>query len=447
MKLMSNIKILFSRLRSGIRSRPGLFVLILILAIISLGTIKPSFYLLGWDNFSSYLSPSNNIFNTLFATWREHRGLGVPSDAESNDIMRQLFSAVLSPLVGLKVIDQLYFVLILWAGTLTMYGLGRKLGAMLKYSLPLVELFGFFASFFYLFNLSTLSVFYFPMIMYVTRYFSLPMIVLTILTYLGNPPQRMRTHALYLLGNVVALGAFMVPTIFIVLMMMLGLLIFFVREKRKVIIVLTVFTLLNSYWIFPFVNYTIQKGKIVPEAPTFIEINEAMLNKTKQYYAFENQAKVRPSFFESSFNNNETASVIPFHPLASHDQEGWYRIALWIFPITYFLGIFWVFLFQRKRILLWFAVSTLLFLLLSMKEYSPVGILYGLMLEHIPFASTIFRFGDTKFHAMVAFSGSIMTAILLTQITSSLHTVLNRFSRPLITKVVQMGLISAILKT
>ncbi len=66
--------------------------------------------------------------------------------------------------------------------------------------------------------------------------------------------------------------------------------------------------------------------------------------------------------------------------------------------------------------MIWFSISTLTFLMLSMKEYSPVGFLYGFISDHIPFADTVFRFGDTKFHAMVAFGGAIISAFLLVDI-------------------------------
>jgi len=401
--------------------RPGLVLLICLLIPITFGIVKPDFFLIGWDNFSSYLNPSNNLWNTLFSAWREHRGLGVPSDAEINDIFRQLFCLLISFFGGKKIADQLYMVFMLWGGILGMYVLGRYISRYLHQTPKKQEFFGFVAGFFYLFNLSTLAVFYFPMIMYNTRFFMLPTSVLIIFRLINDRQISFRRYLFYGLLLFVGFGAYMVPTIFIVFMIFLGLLFFFAKRKKRVALAILFFVGLNLYWLLPFTNYTVQKSKIVPQAPTFVEINESMINKPKSYYSFEKQAKLRPSFFESQFTNNETRLSQGFHELASLDQKGLARLILWVFPITYLSGIVYIFLFQRKRILLWFASTALIFLILSMKEYSPFGAIYGFISDHIPFANTIFRFGDTKFHAMIAFSGSVISAYLLTQILTKVR--------------------------
>ena len=81
---------------SKLKRRPGLLVILVLLLVINLSSLKPKFYLLGWDNFSSYFNLKTNIFRTLFSTWREYRGLGVPSDSEVVDLPRQIFFFILS---------------------------------------------------------------------------------------------------------------------------------------------------------------------------------------------------------------------------------------------------------------------------------------------------------------------------------------------------------------
>ena len=99
----------FINVLSSVKKRPGLVLLIVILSIITVNSIKPDFYLIGWDNYSSYFNLLTNLFRTLFATWRDYRGLGVPSDAEVVDIFRQLFFLVLTPFVHRSLLDQLYY--------------------------------------------------------------------------------------------------------------------------------------------------------------------------------------------------------------------------------------------------------------------------------------------------------------------------------------------------
>jgi len=302
----------------------------------------------------------------------------------------------------------------LWVGTLGMYGLGKYISVRIEGIRRYPELFASTAAFLYLFNLSTLSVFYFPMMMYVTRYMMLPTTVHILLRFISGGKISKKQYLWYLAVLFIGIGAYMVPTIFVTMIMVLGLLFIIFRKTKRLILVLAIYILLNAFWLLPFANYTIQKGEIVPNAPTFVDISEAMLNKPKEFFSFERQAKLRPSFFESEFNNNASGQLMPFHPLAGQDEQGVNRYILWIFPLLYLSGITYVVVRKRNKTLLWLASVAGLFLILSMKEYSPLGFIYGFMIDHVPLASTVFRFGDTKFHAMIAFSGSLLSATIIT---------------------------------
>ena len=86
--------------------------------------------MVGWDNYSSYFNLPTNIFRTLFASWRESRGLGVPSDAEVTDIFRQLWYWGAHFLVPETMLDQIYYLMALWLGVLGMYFLGKKMAGV-----------------------------------------------------------------------------------------------------------------------------------------------------------------------------------------------------------------------------------------------------------------------------------------------------------------------------
>src|SRR3989344_4074444 len=93
-----------------IKKRPGLSFIVVILFLIEIVTIRPSLYLFGWDNYSSYFNLGTNIFRTFFATWRDYRGLGVASDSESLDLFRQIFFLITQPFVAKTLVDQLYII-------------------------------------------------------------------------------------------------------------------------------------------------------------------------------------------------------------------------------------------------------------------------------------------------------------------------------------------------
>ena len=153
---------------SYLKVRPFLSLLTLFLVVISVTSLKPDFYLVGWDNYSSYLDTKLNFFRLFFATWRSFRGFGVPSDAEVVDIWRLLFQLALKMLfIPTRLLDQLYYLLALWSGVIGMYCLATFIHRQSKgHNSCSTDFFSFVAAFFYLFNINTLSVFYFPLPMF-----------------------------------------------------------------------------------------------------------------------------------------------------------------------------------------------------------------------------------------------------------------------------------------
>ncbi|MBI2010376.1 MAG: hypothetical protein HYS86_04360, partial [Candidatus Chisholmbacteria bacterium] len=211
-------KSLLANILSTLAKRPGLILLTILLTIITLTNIKPDFYLVGWDNYSSYFNLKTNLFRTFFATWREYRGLGVPSDAEVTDIFRQLFFLVFHFVTPGELLDQLYYLFSLWLGTLSMYATARLLLKHFSFQnnhsrLLKTDLFPTLASFFYLFNLSTLSVFYSPIIPFTNRFYALPLTLYVILRY--TTKKTVKNFLLAALTIVVTAGSYITPTVVI----------------------------------------------------------------------------------------------------------------------------------------------------------------------------------------------------------------------------------------
>jgi hypothetical protein len=410
---------IFYALKKGILKRPGFYILLIILVAIVAATIKPGFYLLGWDNYSSYFNLPNNLFQTFFATWREYRGLGVPSDSESTDLFRQIFYFVLHIFTPEKLLDQIYNCFALLIGCVSMYFLGSQLcrriskdGSYIKYA----DWFGLFSALFYLFNISSLSTFYFPMIMYVNRFFMLPVVFLSILILVRNTFTR-KLYIFAILAFLFCSGAFLTATIFIVLMMGLFLYGLSSENFKKYSLVLILFVITQLFWILPFFNYTLQKSKIIPLAPAFISTNEIQLNKAQNYYSLDKAFTFYPSFFDTQFNDISSAKQLYFHPMANLFNNPFVKGILLIFPVLYILGsIIILARYKKFRVLLWVPATIIIFIFLTLKEFSFLGFLYHFFDTHVPYFGILFRFGDTKFHPMVAFAGSIAAALSLIEI-------------------------------
>ncbi len=388
------------------KKRPGLVLLILILTIITIVNIKPDFYLLGWDNFSSYFNLKTNIFRTFFATWREYRGLGVPSDSEVTDIFRQLFFLVLSPIVPQTMLDQLYLLLSLNVGVIAMYLLAGKIIKKNE------DLSGFFAAFFYLFNLNTVSTFNFPMIMYINRFFSLPVVFLIFLSLLNNKTVSIKKYIFFIIIILFTSGTYLTATIFITVFLLLFLFGIFQGRLKRFLAILVLFIGLNAFWLLPFFNYTIQKTDIIRLAPNFIDANEAQLNKPASFYSLQKNLVLYPNFFDTKFNNLSLTQKQGFHLLADKFGDPSYKTILFVFPLFYILGSFFIFK-NRDRELYWLPISIVVMLFLVLKEFSSLGFFYMFLNKLTPLFGVIFRFGDTKLHPIIAFSGSLAASYFI----------------------------------
>lgn len=390
-----------------VRRRPAAFGLGVVLVVITLLNFKPDFYLVGWDNYSSYFNLKDGIWRTFWATWREYRGLGVSSDAEVADLWRQLFFWLIHWVVPERWLDQIYYLLGLWLGVWGMYWLS---GEVLKkrFGEKWQDLLGLVASGAYLFNLNTLSIFYSPMIPFTNRFWGLPWLL-----YLSMRVVRRkdRSSLIWWIALVVlSSGSYVTPTVLITTVMAMAIFGLISMGWKWTLGLGSLFLLLNAFWILPFVNYTREKSAIVPLSRTFVEINENTLNRKAEVFSWEKQLELYPSFLDMSFPTINGESV-DIHPQLSEYKEGWGRYRLWLFPILYLIGcglllINW----RRDKKLGWILAWVVIFLFLSMREYGPGGVVYGWLSDNILYFRVIFRISDTKFHTYIGLAGALAVA-------------------------------------
>lgn len=396
-----------------IKRYPGLCIITLFLIIIWFVSIKPNLFLIGWDNFSSYFNLKTNIFRTFFATWREYRGLGVASDSEAVDLFRQLLSLLLSPLLPETLLDQTYILLSLSTGVLGIYFFASYLYRTHNTNTnknKLADVFGFIAGFFYLFNLNTTATFTFPMIMYISRYFSIPLLLFIFYSLMYEGRISVKKYCLYTILVFLISGSYITATIFITMCLALGIFGLFQTKKAKLILIFCFYLVLNAFWLLPFANYTKEKSSLIRLAPTFIGANETQLNKPKSYYSLRKQLLFYSNFFDTTYTNNDNPQQKKyFHFLAQTFEHPLTSLGLWIFPILYFFGSVFIFI-KRKYSLFWMPCILFGFIFFSMKEYSLFGFIYSFLVRLTPFIDVLFRFGDTKLHMYAAFAGSLCAA-------------------------------------
>ncbi len=405
------------------KKRPGLLILLIILLVITTVNIKPDFYLMGWDNYSSYFNLKTNIFRTFFASWREYRALGVPSDSESTDLFRQLFFLVLSPFVKQGLLDQIFSLFSFNFGVIMVYLLSKKLfKSAFQDSEQKLDLLGAFSGLFYMFNLNTLATFYFPMIMYINRFYTVPFLFYIFFVLIQEKITRKKILFFSLL-IIFSSGSYMTATVFITVIISLFIFILIQGQNlKRTLVFLVFFVALNSFWLLPFANYTINKSNIVYQAPTFIDANEIQLNKPASFYSIAKQLILYPNFFDttvSSFNNFKTSGI---HQLSNFINNFPYNLVLYAFPISYLCGIaLLLFDYKKNKNLLWIPLIILLYLFLSLKAFSPLGFIYIFLEKSLPFFGSVFRFGDTKFHYFIGFAGSLAAGFFIVKISNKFN--------------------------
>src|SRR3989344_4191677 len=413
---------MIERLLKFFRNNPGLILLSILIVAVFVTSTKPLFYLVGWDNYSSYFNGKTNLFRTIFATWRDFRGVGVPSDSENTDVFRQLFF-YLTFFVPLELKDQLYLLLSFATGIIGMYLLSKKIifQYVHRHINPLhLEIAAGASAFFYACNLNTLSTFYFPMIMFVNRFAMLPILTYIMIRLHENKKMTKKEFVMLYLALLAVSGSFLVATIFITTMIALGIFAVTQRNLKRSIISFLFISAAYAFWILPFLNYTIEKSGIIRLAPTFIEANETQLNKPKTFFSFVKQTTLYPNFFETNYVNQETQKQLPFHPLSDSYDTFPVQSILSIFVLLYLTGIILTMrhAFVHRTIqFLWIPGIILLFLFLSLKEFSPLGFLYAFFSNTIPYFNVLFRFGDTKFHTFISFAGSLSAGITVLFVT------------------------------
>lgn len=401
------------RYSTGLARKNGHVLLLLTLVVLMfVASFQPSYYMAGWDNFSASLDPGLNLKRGVLPTWREYRGMGVQSDSEVTDCPRQVLFTLLASIIPRETLDQLYLFVCLAVGIFSMYKLAQLLlpnyGTGNK-NASLV------ASLFYLFNLNTLTTFFNPMVMYVTRFALLPTLVLTFYKALKEPSAK---NLLYFSLTSFLLGSsFVTATVFITVLLLL---LIITTSRPKTVNVGSLLVLLtlciNGYWLGVFFDYTLNKSTGLTKTSTYVEINEIQQNRSPMDFSWQNILILRPDLQSAEPTKIIDGTKAPLHPtLNFYGQKPFYTAVSFVFPFLFTAGLILSFI-KREHRLLWASITVTLFILLARKTLPPLGFLYAWLTKHLPLLDVIFRFPDTKYYPLIAFAGALLAGYMLLNI-------------------------------
>ncbi len=414
---------IFKKTVSYVKKRPGFVILLILLFFLNIASLKPDFYLIGWDNFSSYFNLKTNLFRTFFSSWREYRGLGVPSDSEVVDLFRQIFFLLFSPFLKENLLEQVYSLFCLNAGVLGMYYFAWKLlkRTFSKEKHRYLDSAAFVASFFYLFNLNTLATFYFPMTMYINRFAALPILFYVFFKIIEEKTFGIKSWVLMVLVALFTATSYLTATIFVAFLLFVFIFGLFLGNKNRLILVCLLFVSLNLFWLLPFANYTLEKAEIIKLAPSFFNANESQLNKPNSFYAPTRLLTLYPNFLDTKITDIAEGNFHFLYPQIHLYNQKLGRSILLLFPLFYLGGVILILTKFRKKIFLWIPITILLTFFLVGKEFTPLGPVYNFVERIIPYFDILFRFADTKFNIFLAFAGGISGGLVIVFLFDFFH--------------------------
>lgn len=390
----------------------GLLALFCIWLLLFVTNFKQGLNVLGWDNFSVSLDLHQNFWRTLFSTWREYRGLGVPSDSEVVDVFRQIVLLLLSLPFGRLSLDSLFYLISLGVGIAGIYYLSRQVvsQASFKFNHFIVEAAAFVSALLYLFNFHSYELFQFPVAMYVIRYALFPWGIWIFIKLIQSKKTSIKNYLVFMVIALLLSGSYLTATVFFTFLIILGFIILSFHNKlTKSLKVLGLLIMINAFWLLPFANYYLEKAELIPKASTFVEVNEALLNKPAHNFSLEKIIAFYPETITKealpfrNLSTNEPVSITETN-IADYRQDSahLFREIIIFILIGFGVGVILIEVIKKRKIHhLWILLLILAMLVVLRKNNPPFGFLYEILDEFIPFFSIIFRFGGAKFYPLL----------------------------------------------
>lgn len=412
----------FSSLQSA------LAVLAVILLTISVASIS-AYSIAGWDNFSASLNLPLSLERS-FSYWREYRGLGVPSDSESADIPRIVAQLFLSLIIPDQYLDQVYYLVLYSVGVISVFFLTRSFlnEQDLRASSMVVHGSALISALFYGLNYHALETFLFPVMMYPVRFAFFPLVLLFALRILQKKPSpSKRDWLLFLIANIFLMPSFLTATVFITLLIgLLALWPSFFQSSKKILGLVCFVLLINSFWLFGFINYTFEKAPLIPRASSFVDVNELLLNKPSHLSSFKNILTFYPMTISREalpFTDLETGAPKAAIKILEEHQSPFVQTMLILPAVFAVMGAMLLIVASIKRKdvsgmwpILLFAGS--IFLLRQLLP--PTGRIYEIFSSNIPYFEVVFRFAGAKFNPLLLLAFSLLIGFFIFSILARL---------------------------
>ena len=233
-------------------------------------------WLSGWDTLHPEFNFPLYLKRIFFGAWQEHQGLGALAvQAHASDLPRMLIYFPLSLILPVPFLRFAYFFLTLAIGSLGMFYFLKHLLSDKK------GIAGFVGSLFYLLNLGTLQIYYFPLEMFATLFATLPWLFLFVSKYLSGG--RKKDLVMFLFFTLFSTPMAHTATLFYAYFGMLFLFILFQKSWKRGWFILFLTLAINSFWLLPNLYFVINNGQIVQNSKISTQFSETAFLTGKQF--------------------------------------------------------------------------------------------------------------------------------------------------------------------
>ena len=370
----------------------GVSVLVVLWGIVCTKTYVGGSYLLGWDNLVPEFGFQININRALSTTWQEYQGIGLLGGmGHAADLTRQILLWGMSGVVPTNMLRWGWTLGMLLLGPLGIYALGKKF-----FRLDLAALVG---AVFYLLNPVTVQVFNVPFETFVSFYGFVPWMLWGALTYLrdGRRASLIKLLLILLLG----MSAFVVQTMFIVLLIMIGIFslehLVKYRDLKRVLKMWLVVLAGNLFWLLPVLWFGITSSSVNINA----KMNQLATHEVElmnvAYGDIAEIASLKGWWLQNTDVNSDGKMILLMENWTKWlggSEVQWVGIIIFI---TAIIGLLYLIKEDQKKKLKWSWLSILLLIFTMLARRVQIfSKIYDLIAQNVPLFGQMFRAGYTK---------------------------------------------------
>lgn len=242
------------------------FSLIFFAAYLALSSYQPGTWLSGWDTLHPEFNFSLAFERLLFGVFRPDQGLGaVAAHAHMSDLPRVLILFLWSFVLSADLLRYSFISLCLILGVLGVFIFAKKI--IFQDNSFHSQISAFLGALFYLLNLGTLQNFYVPFEMFAVLYASLPWLFFFASSYLQKGERKFLVYfsLVTLFSTPMAFASTLWFAYFLSLLLFLAL--FLKKYLRRVLALIVLTLVLNSFWLLPNLYFVVSgNAAFVPEA-------------------------------------------------------------------------------------------------------------------------------------------------------------------------------------